>query len=65
MFEALMGPWLAIASALCILAASLLVCYMIWNATWEGWESWNSRTGLNENEALYERQRRLSERRRK
>ena len=48
-----------LAGALCMLAASYLVCYMIWSAGWEGWESWNARTGLNENEALHERRERI------
>ena len=57
-----LGPWLLLLSALCVLAASYLVCYMIWNAGWEGWESWNARTGLNESEALHERHERLRRR---
>lgn len=54
-----LGPWLVLGSALCAIGASFVVCYMIWSAGWEGWESWNARTGLNENEALYERQERF------
>jgi hypothetical protein len=34
---------------------------MIWLRSWEGWEAWNARTGLNENEALAERAKRLAE----
>ena len=60
-----LGAFLILAATLCILGASYTVCYMIWSAGWEGWESWNARTGLNEDEALYERQKRLSERARK
>jgi hypothetical protein len=56
------GAFLLLASALCAIGASFVVCYMIWNAGWEGWEAWNARTGLNESEALYERQKRLMER---
>lgn len=60
-----LGAFLILAATLCILGASYTVCYMIWSAGWEGWESWNARTGLNEDEALYERQKRLSQRTRK
>ena len=56
------SAFLLLASAICAIGASFVVCYMIWSAGWEGWEAWNARTGLNENEALYERQRRLMER---
>ena len=42
-----------------IIAASLSVCYAIWSRGWEGWEDWNARTGLNEQEALATRQERL------
>jgi hypothetical protein len=53
------GAFLMLASAICVMGASFVVCYMIWSAGWEGWEAWNARTGLNENEALHERQARL------
>jgi len=46
---------LMLAAALCIIGASLVVCYMIWLATWEGWESWNARTGLDADRADEER----------
>lgn len=46
-----------LAGALCMLAASYLICYMIWLRTWEGWEEWNERTGLDED--LAERERRF------
>ena len=58
-----LGTFLLLAATLCILGASYVVCYMIWSAGWDGWESWNARTGLNEDEALYERQERLGHRR--
>jgi hypothetical protein len=35
---------------------------MIWSAGWEGWESWNARTGLDEDQALAARAERLSDR---
>jgi hypothetical protein len=41
------GGMLLLGSALCAIAASLVVCYVIWLNTWEGWESWNARTGLD------------------
>jgi hypothetical protein len=50
---------LLLLATFCILGASLSVCYMIWLRSWEGWESWNARTGLNENEALAARAERL------
>jgi len=56
------SAFLMLASAICLLGASFVVCYMIWSAGWEGWEAWNARTGLNEDEARYEQQKRLMER---
>jgi hypothetical protein len=53
---------LMLASAICLMGASFVVCYMIWSAGWEGWEAWNARTGLNEDEAAYDRQKRLMDR---
>jgi hypothetical protein len=50
-----MGSLLLLGATLCIIGASLSVCYAIWMRGWEGWESWNARTGLNEEEALAER----------
>ncbi len=54
-----LGALLLLLATICILGASLSVCYMIWIRSWEGWESWNARTGLNENEALAAREERL------
>jgi hypothetical protein len=34
-------------SALCAIGASLVVCYVICIRTWEGWESWHARNGLD------------------
>jgi hypothetical protein len=56
---------LLLAATLCILGASLTVCYAIWSAGWEGWESWHRRTGLNEDEALATRAERLRDRTRR
>ena len=55
-----LGALLLLLATFCILGASLSVCYMIWLRSWEGWESWNARTGLNENEALAARAERLA-----
>ncbi len=54
------GALLLLLATFCILGASLSVCYMIWLRSWEGWEAWNARTGLNENEALAARAERLA-----
>ncbi len=53
------GALLLLLATVCIMGASLSVCYMIWSRGWEGWESWNARTGLNETEALAARAERL------
>lgn len=49
------GALLMLAATLCIIAASLTVCYTIWMLTWEGWGSWNARTGLDADRAEEER----------
>jgi hypothetical protein len=49
------GGLLLLGSALCAVGASLVVCYAIWINTWEGWESWNARTGLDSERADEER----------
>jgi len=49
------GALLMLGGMLCIIAASYSVCYAIWMRSWEGWEAWNARTGLNEEEAFVER----------
>jgi hypothetical protein len=49
------GGLLLLGSALCAIGASLVVCYVIWLKTWEGWESWNRRTGLDAERAEEER----------
>jgi hypothetical protein len=36
-----------------------VVCYTFFMATWEGWESWNRRTGLDAQMAEEERRKRL------
>ena len=42
-----------------LLAAMYVVCYTFFMANWEGWESWNRRTGLDSEAAERERERRL------
>jgi len=49
-----LGALFLLGGSLCILGASFSVCYAIWLRGWEGWESWHARTGLNEEQALYE-----------
>ena len=56
-----LGAFLLLGATVCILGASLTVCYAIWMRGWEGWESWNARTGLNEEEALAARLERLQD----
>jgi hypothetical protein len=56
------GGLLLLGSALCAIGASLVVCYVIWLNTWEGWESWNARTGLDAERADEERLLRLTRR---
>ena len=41
------GALLLLGATVFLLAAMYLVCYTFFMATWEGWESWNKRTGLN------------------
>jgi len=42
-------------STVFLLAAMYVVCYTFFMANWEGWESWNRRTGLNAEAAEDER----------
>ena len=41
--------------SICLLAGAYLACYTIWVRNWEGWESWNRRTGLDADRAEEER----------
>jgi hypothetical protein len=41
-----------------LFAGMYLACYTIWIATWEGWESWSERTGLDADRAQQEAARR-------
>lgn len=49
-----LSAFLMLGASVCILGASFTVCYAIWMRGWEGWESWNARTGLDEDQALYD-----------
>jgi hypothetical protein len=53
------GAFLLLGATVCLLAAMYVVCYTFFMATWEGWESWNRRTGLDAEIAEEERQKRL------
>jgi hypothetical protein len=53
------GAVLLLASTICLLAAMYVVCYTFFMANWEGWESWNRRTGLDAELAEEEREKRL------
>jgi hypothetical protein len=41
------GALLLLGATICLLAAMYVVCYTFFMANWEGWESWNRRTGLD------------------
>jgi hypothetical protein len=53
------GSLLLIGASICLLAAMYLVCLTFFMANWEGWESWNRRTGLDAENAEEERLKRL------
>jgi len=53
------GALLLLGATISLLAAMYVVCYTFFFATWEGWESWNRRTGLDTEAAEAERERRL------
>jgi len=53
------GALLLLGSTICLLAAMYVVCYTFFMANWEGWESWNRRTGLDAEIAEEERLKRL------
>jgi len=50
---------LLLGATILLLAAMYVVCYTFFMAHWEGWESWNRRTGLDAEAAEQERERRL------
>jgi hypothetical protein len=41
------GALLLLGATVFLLGAMYLVCYTFFMASWEGWESWNRRTGLD------------------
>jgi hypothetical protein len=49
------GALLLLGATVFLLAAMYLVCYTFFMANWEGWESWNRRTGLDAELAEEER----------
>lgn len=53
------GALLLLGATAFLLGAMYLVCYTFFMATWEGWEAWNRRTGLDPDKAEDERGRRL------
>jgi len=54
-----MGAFLLLAATICLLGAMYVVCYTFFMANWEGWESWNRRTGLDAEIAETERLKKL------
>ena len=54
-----LGAFFLLGATLSLLAAMYVVCYTFFMANWEGWESWNRRTGLDTEAAEAERERRL------
>ncbi len=53
------AAFLLLGATIFLLAAMYVVCYTFFMASWEGWESWNRRTGLDTEAAEAERERRL------
>jgi hypothetical protein len=49
------GALLLLGATVFTLAAMYVVCYTFFMSKWEGWESWNRRTGLNAEAAEDER----------
>jgi hypothetical protein len=50
---------LLLGATIFLLAAMYVVCYTFFMANWEGWESWNRRTGLDADHAEEERLKKL------
>lgn len=53
------GALLLLGATVFLLAAMYVVCYTFFMAHWEGWESWNRRTGLDAEVAEEEKLERL------
>jgi hypothetical protein len=49
------GALMLLGATVFLLAAMYVVCYTFFMANWEGWDSWNRRTGLNAEAAEDER----------
>jgi len=49
------GALLLLGATVFLLGAMYVVCYTFFIANWEGWESWNRRTGLDSEIAEEER----------
>ena len=49
------GALMLLGATVFLLAAMYVVCYTFFMANWEGWESWNRRTGLDPELAEEER----------
>ena len=49
------GALLLLGATVFLLAAMYVVCYTFFMASWEGWESWNRRTGLDAEVVEHER----------
>jgi hypothetical protein len=53
------GALLLLGATVFLLGAMYLVCYTFFMSNWEGWESWNRRTGLDPEIVEDERLRKL------
>ena len=49
------GALFLLGATISLLGAMYVVCYTFFIANWEGWESWNRRTGLDSEIAEEER----------
>ncbi len=49
------GGLLVAGGAVCLLVGAYVATYAFWIRNWEGWESWNRRTGLDGDRANEER----------
>jgi hypothetical protein len=50
---------LLLGATIFLLTAMYVVCYTFFMSNWEGWESWNRRTGLDAENAEEERLKKL------
>ena len=56
------GALFLIGGTVCLLGGMYAACYTIFIRNWEGWESWNARTGLDGDRAAEERAKREAQR---